>query len=398
MDKPDISQTVVSEVTRLQLPSNPDLIESAVEFLRHKAVLCGACHEARSGKLLIALHEGLTNAIVHGNLEISSELKEREDNSYIELLQQRMKDPYFGSRIIDIVVDYQGDHCRWIITDQGKGFDVEAVLAKTESNNPEDLASGRGLLMMRSFMDDVRYEMGGTQLVLTLDKESGKERRQQERVPINSPLQIAPVINGQIIWEQAYPGVARNISQEGICMIQHEENQVGHVVIEFQDQPSALVVSAEVRFSRTLGGNLVELGCRFEEPVDDQNLQQFKSPEETAEGLGNLIFLNQVVELPGEERRGFPRVLFNDRIQIIVAADKPPLVGYPRDLSHSGISFLTSEDITGEVTLIFSVSANRPPLLVRTNIVRCMKIQEGFYDAAGQFLFVAEGAMENHHK
>ena len=55
---------IVTERTHLVIPSLPHWIEPTVEFLRQKAVMAGACQETRSGKLLIALHEAITNAII----------------------------------------------------------------------------------------------------------------------------------------------------------------------------------------------------------------------------------------------------------------------------------------------------------------------------------------------
>src|SRR5439155_18970974 len=90
---PDLPGYVVSEQMRLCLPSRPDWIEASAEYLRQKAVLAGACQESRSGKLLVALHEAISNAIVHGNLELSSQLKELGDNTFAEVLAQRTSDP-----------------------------------------------------------------------------------------------------------------------------------------------------------------------------------------------------------------------------------------------------------------------------------------------------------------
>src|SRR5688572_23392808 len=49
---PDIPGQVISEQTRLHLPSYPHWIEAAVDFLRQKAILSGACQESRAGKLM----------------------------------------------------------------------------------------------------------------------------------------------------------------------------------------------------------------------------------------------------------------------------------------------------------------------------------------------------------
>ena len=82
---PDLLHLVVglqSEQTRLRLPSRPDLIETAVEYLRHKAVLCGVCPAGQSARLGMALHEALSNSVVHGNLEISSELRQGDEGAF----------------------------------------------------------------------------------------------------------------------------------------------------------------------------------------------------------------------------------------------------------------------------------------------------------------------------
>src|SRR5262245_34128327 len=110
---PDLPGAVASDRMRLVIPSRPEWIAPTVEYLRNRAVLCGACQQTRAGKLLLALHEALTNSIVHGNLEISSGLKEQEDNSFAELLALRSADPHFGSRVVVIDTDYDGYRCEW---------------------------------------------------------------------------------------------------------------------------------------------------------------------------------------------------------------------------------------------------------------------------------------------
>src|SRR5437016_6876311 len=102
---------------------------------------------------MVALHEALSNSIIHGNLEMTSELKERNDASFAELLAHRVADPALAARPLEILVDYNGQHCRWILTDQGRGFDVERVLQRSQSDDPAlALASGRGIVIMQSFL------------------------------------------------------------------------------------------------------------------------------------------------------------------------------------------------------------------------------------------------------
>src|SRR5207249_1986778 len=153
-------------------------------------------------KLLIALHEAISNAIIHGNLELSSDLKEQGDSAFAEALAQRSADPALAGRKVDIVVDFDGEAYRWVITDQGRGFDVEKVLARCLSDDPEVmLASGRGILMMKSFLDDVKFEMGGRRVIMSLLRATVDERRKLPRVPLAASFQVTPIhSDGTPIW------------------------------------------------------------------------------------------------------------------------------------------------------------------------------------------------------
>jgi hypothetical protein len=51
-DAPVLPPYVVAERTHLRMPSRPHWIEAAVDYLRHKAILSGACQEPRAGKLM----------------------------------------------------------------------------------------------------------------------------------------------------------------------------------------------------------------------------------------------------------------------------------------------------------------------------------------------------------
>jgi serine/threonine-protein kinase RsbW len=101
-------------------------------------------HERFSVQL--ALEEGIVNAIKHGN---------HFDPA---------KSVFFQCRL-------SADRIKIEIADQGAGFDPAAVPDCTCTDRLE-VASGRGLLLMRSFMCHVEYEDGGTRLVM--EKRKGK--------------------------------------------------------------------------------------------------------------------------------------------------------------------------------------------------------------------------------
>lgn len=391
-----IAAQIVAERARLVIPSIPGWIEPTVEYLRQKAVLIGACQETRSRKLLIALHEAITNAMIHGNLEVSSDLKEQDNHAFAEVLAQRASDPNFANRKVDIVVDYDGDWCRWIITDQGKGFDVERVLARCLSDDPEILlASGRGILMMKSLLDDVCFSMGGRRVVLSLSRHSGEERRKDVRVPLHAPFRITPLNNnGDPDWSKTHEAMSRNFSEHGIALLQHQLDATSEILIGIPTEHGIVHIPAAVKHSRPLGDQSMELGCQFNVPLAASNPLPTPPPIHSpqVEAAQRLIstFLEacQAVVVPSHERREHPRVGFNERLIIHVEGRTAPLVGYARDLSKGGIALIVHQPISDEIAVTFPATATRQATKIHCRVVRCSQIQKGFYDVGAKFLAV----------
>ncbi len=383
IDSPHLPALVQADRAHLRLPSRPDWIEPAVEYLKLRAILCGACHESRSGKLIVALHEALSNAVVHGNLELSSELKERGDDSFARELAARAADPTLAARHVDVHVDYDGERCRWTIADQGKGFDFEAVLRRLQSDDPEVLlASGRGILMMRSFLDEVSYEDRGRRCVLTLLRDSGTEKRQHKRTARQHPLRVVPIrADGSIDWDAAYEAISKNLSAEGVALLQARLATSDRLLIGM-GEGEPLYVPVEVRHCRAVGGGVVEVGCRFHVPGAEMT-----GPLGSAqEALGQLLDRLDVPPVPAGERRAHPRVAYNERIEVRIPSQPKPLVGFARDLSRGGLAFITTVPLPLEPCVLSLPQADGTPLQVRAQITRCVRVQEGFHDIGTRFL------------
>ncbi|MBM4069951.1 MAG: hypothetical protein FJ271_13515 [Planctomycetes bacterium] len=375
------------------MPSLPHWIEPAVEYLRQKAVLSGACHESRSSKLLLALQEALTNAVVHGNLEVSSELKERDDDSFARALAAKAADPEYAERNVEVVVDYDGRRCCWIITDEGRGFDVNRVLGRLDSDDPElSLASGRGILIMRSFLDELRYEADGRRAILTLKRESGEEKRRRPRVGTHQPVRVAPIRpDGSVDWEAAQQAVSLNLSEHGIGLLQEQLTGTERVLIGIFTGEQPIYLPAEVRHVRQLAGHVVELGCRFQTQAEVAEATQECLPSHATnlqavqEAVAALLAKRQGSLAGDDDRRAHPRVVFNERIEIVQERNAQPLVAYARDLSRGGISFIATEALPQEVVIVLLPRDGTSPLRVRARVVRCNRIQEGFFDVGAKF-------------
>lgn len=113
----------------------------------------------------MAIEEALANAIYHGNLELASDLKEDGATKFTDLAKARSAQAPWKDRKV-LITELATPFGLWItISDQGTGFDVAAALQRTI--DPEALlASGRGLVMMRAFSDDLVFNKNGNEVTL----------------------------------------------------------------------------------------------------------------------------------------------------------------------------------------------------------------------------------------
>ncbi len=149
----------------LSLPSNSQHIPGVVEYLKlHVAPYC-KLHQIDLQKLVLCLHESITNAIVHGNLEVPSSIKEESHAKFDEVLAEREKLPEYTKRIVRIKTSITKEGLSIDIEDQGKGFDASSL---PDPNDPMNLLnSGRGILIIRTFMDEVSWNDKGNCVRMT---------------------------------------------------------------------------------------------------------------------------------------------------------------------------------------------------------------------------------------
>lgn len=386
----DLAGAVLAEQTRMEIPSLLEWISPTVERLRERAVQCGACDERRSMKLSVALHEALTNAVVHGNLGVPSRLKEQDDDAFARALAERGGDPAYSARMVSVGVDFDGDRCQWALTDQGDGFDVAGMLRDREPTE-EDLLrpSGRGVVLMRAFLDEVRYEAGGRRVLLTMRRACRKDQRQYARVELRRRVRVAPVrADGTVDWDAVQEGVSQNLSEGGISLFQKELARAGRVVIGLEVGGQTLYFPAEVRRCSPAEGGLVELGCRFA-PADEKAKDDGASAG-VQEAVGEILRRQAGALASGDDRRGHPRASYTERIGLEGLTATDPTCAFARDLSRGGVAFITTAPVTLEMKLLILPAREGPPLRVRARVVRCNAVAEGIYDVGASFTALAE--------
>ena len=130
-------------IKSLKLPSNNDAI-GLVENLIDDICAELAVNEEAYGNVLIAVTEAINNAIQHGN-------------------------NYNDDLFISLAVSNASSEFCFSITDQGNGFDFDALPDPTA---PENLLkeNGRGVYLMRSLADEVIYEENGKTVCIYFKK------------------------------------------------------------------------------------------------------------------------------------------------------------------------------------------------------------------------------------
>jgi anti-sigma regulatory factor (Ser/Thr protein kinase) len=247
----------------LRILSRPDWVEPVVLFLKDRAVAEGACDAAAANRLVVSMTEAITNAVVHGNYELESSLKEQGD-AFERALRARADDPAFVGRMVDIRADYLPDRCTWTVTDEGAGFDVEGQLAKLESDDPEVmLSSGRGITIMKAFVDDVSWSEGGRQVRLTVCRDGAAERRDAPR------RRYVATITWSLPGGPTRTGIARDLSATGIAFVTTEPLALGAAVTVLLDsaRSNGHPLTGRVVRSHHLSGGFHDTAVKFDAPA-----------------------------------------------------------------------------------------------------------------------------------
>ncbi len=171
------NRKLVSSIRRtefeFELDNDPDLVEPLVELVQQMMdshQLFDAQNRLRIG---VAFENALSNAMIRGNLEIS---RAKFPVATRDVINQRRQEHPFADRRIRLAFNINPERVEFVIRDEGPGFDLQSVPEPADPNSFRD-GIGRGLVLVRSFMDDVLFDDGGRTLRMS------KNRCQQPTQP-----------------------------------------------------------------------------------------------------------------------------------------------------------------------------------------------------------------------
>lgn len=175
---------LVEERATFSLPNSPEMIPELVQHLQNALRSLPLGSEIQRQRVGLALREALDNAYFHGNLEIGSETLQR----CVEIAQTRRFEAPYRDRRIHVEAEISREQAVFRVRDEGPGFDPSQLPQSIDVGLPEGV-SGRGAILMRSIMDEVRFNEAGNEV--TLVKHRAKETIEDE--PMNDDSIAASV-------------------------------------------------------------------------------------------------------------------------------------------------------------------------------------------------------------
>ncbi|MCH7815721.1 MAG: response regulator [Proteobacteria bacterium] len=134
-------------------------------FNKYNRDVC-ANYDLDGNKIAICLQECLTNAIIHGNFRVDSGLKERDWSLFDKVIKEKEAQEAFSRKKVFINFRQTPDKLQFDIEDEGSGFDPALLPDPTDPESWLKL-SGRGILFIRSYMDEVEWNDVGNSIVMT---------------------------------------------------------------------------------------------------------------------------------------------------------------------------------------------------------------------------------------
>jgi anti-sigma regulatory factor (Ser/Thr protein kinase) len=156
---------VTESDTTFVLHNDPELLQLLVSHLLTVLRCLPLGDETERLRVGIALEEALANAYYHGNLELAGDGSTRDRKRYEELARQRSLESPYRERRIHVRARISRSEAVFVIRDEGPGFDT-ARLQPLSGLTESEQGYGRGILLMRTIMDEVTYNPTGTEVTL----------------------------------------------------------------------------------------------------------------------------------------------------------------------------------------------------------------------------------------
>jgi len=162
--------TLQKNVFVFDLPNDASLISPLVGLLMQVIPGMKLISGSDLVRIGVAVEHALVNAMYRGNLELGPSVTPAHraivyDDATTDLIEQRKTTQPYKDRRVHVDAVLSKEEIRILIRDDGNGFDTSKVPASGDSK-VLDTESGRGLVLMASFTDELLFNAGGNEVTL----------------------------------------------------------------------------------------------------------------------------------------------------------------------------------------------------------------------------------------
>lgn len=177
---PRALQGLREAVSAYEIENDEAMIRPVVSSIQQQLRRLMICDDTVLTQVGVAIDEAMANAMIHGNLEVQSSMREEGADGpmrYAEEIRKRREQSPYAERRVRVTAKIGFDRAEVCIADDGPGFDHAAAPDPTDATQL-DKASGRGVYLMRNFMDEVTFNDAGNEV--TMIKRRGSEADEGE--------------------------------------------------------------------------------------------------------------------------------------------------------------------------------------------------------------------------
>lgn len=151
-------------VFNFSVESDLPSLMAVTRYLQEQLAGFCECPQTTRLQMTTALEEALTNAYYYGSLELNPAATE-DYKQQIQLAEERRNQRPYSQRRIQIHAAFSKERAIYTVADEGPGFDPSTL---PDPSDAELLVSpsGRGMSLMRTFMDEVAFNEKGNEITL----------------------------------------------------------------------------------------------------------------------------------------------------------------------------------------------------------------------------------------
>lgn len=188
----------------------------------------GNLNPDRKMHLQLALAELIVNGIEHGNCGVTYDEKTEfmeNGGSVVELVAEKCKLKKIAKKQVHFEWETHNDYTKYVIRDEGPGFDVEE-LNKVLKSQDEYSLHGRGIRMARHLSKEIYYNKKGNQVSLVIEH----EEQDQQPFPIRfRKEEILQVERNDTIFREGEASDYLYYIASGKYYVYHRRKRVGEL-------------------------------------------------------------------------------------------------------------------------------------------------------------------------